>query len=60
MERNGQEGVVYLGSREEIVDYLAGFARPGDLILTMGAGNIWTAGMELVKRLQSTGGGLNA
>ena len=60
MERNGQEDVVYLGSREEIVDYLAGFARPGDLILTMGAGNIWTAGMELVKRLQSTGGDLNA
>lgn len=52
MKRNGQENVVYLGSRERIVDYLAGFARPGDLVLTMGAGNIWTAGVNLVERLQ--------
>ncbi|MFZ5647230.1 MAG: UDP-N-acetylmuramate--L-alanine ligase [Bacillota bacterium] len=60
MAKNGQEEVVYLGTREEIVDYLAGFARPGDLILTMGAGNIWTAGVDLVKRLQANGGDLDA
>ena len=53
--KNGQDEVVYLGSREEIVDYLAGAARPGDLILTMGAGNIWMAGVELVQRLHSAG-----
>ncbi|MHB8157658.1 MAG: glutamate ligase domain-containing protein, partial [Desulfocucumaceae bacterium] len=55
VKRNGQENVTYLCSRREIVDYLADFARPGDLILTMGAGNIWTAGVELVKRLRSNG-----
>ncbi|MFZ5631871.1 MAG: UDP-N-acetylmuramate--L-alanine ligase [Bacillota bacterium] len=56
IERNGQE-VVYLGSREKMIDYLADFARPGDLILTMGAGNIWTAGVDLVRRLQKSAGG---
>ncbi len=52
MESNGQEKVMYLGSREETVNYLAGFVKPGDLILTMGAGNVWAAGVDLVKRLE--------
>lgn len=57
MERNGQKKVVYLRTHQEIVDYLAHIANPGDLILTMGAGNIWTAGVDLVKRLQQSIGG---
>ncbi len=56
MERNGQENVIYLGSRDKIVDYLEQFVRPGDLVLTMGAGNIWTAGVRLVERLQRPAG----
>lgn len=61
MIKNGQDNVIHMGSRERIVDYLAGFVRPGDLVLTMGAGNIWTAGVHLVERLQqSAGGGLHA
>jgi len=52
MTRKGQKKVVYLSSREEVVDYLVDFSMPGDLILTMGAGNIWSAGIDLVKRLQ--------
>lgn len=55
IRKNGQKEVIYIGTREEIVDYLADFAKPGDLILTMGAGNIWMAGVDLVKRLQSAG-----
>ena len=56
IRKNGHKEVIYLGTREEIVDYLADFAKPGDLIFTMGAGNIWMAGVDLVKRLQSAGG----
>jgi UDP-N-acetylmuramate--alanine ligase len=55
VRRSGQKEIVHLCSREEIVDYLAGQVRPGDLILTMGAGNIWMAGVELVQRLRSAG-----
>ncbi len=56
MERNGQENVLYLGSRDKIVDYLEDFVQPGDLVLTMGAGNIWTAGVRLVERLRRSAG----
>ncbi|WP_368085785.1 UDP-N-acetylmuramate--L-alanine ligase [Desulfurispora thermophila] len=46
-----RSSVKYLAGREEIVEYLLQIARPGDLILTMGAGNIWQAGRELVHGL---------
>lgn len=44
--------VVYIKDREEIPDYLYSIASPGDLIMTMGAGNIWQAGEELVEKLR--------
>ncbi len=56
IENNENRQVTFLPTREEIVDYLVQFARPGDLILTIGAGNIWTAGVELVNRLQAAEG----
>ncbi len=52
IKRNGQKNVVYLGSREKIVDYLENFVKPGDLVMTIGAGNIWAAGVNLVDRLR--------
>ena len=48
----GRPPVVYLPTREQVVNYLAAEARPGDLILTMGAGNIWLCGLDLLKRLR--------
>jgi len=56
IENNENRQVTFLPTREEIVDYLVQFARPGDLILTIGAGNIWTAGVDLVNRLQAAEG----
>jgi UDP-N-acetylmuramate--alanine ligase len=36
---------------EEISDALANMVAPGDLVLTVGAGNVWQLGTELLKRL---------
>jgi len=41
----------YLPHRFDVVPYLASRARPGDLILTMGAGDVTTLGPELVTEL---------
>ncbi|OPY57707.1 MAG: UDP-N-acetylmuramate--L-alanine ligase [Pelotomaculum sp. PtaU1.Bin035] len=54
IEKNEGREVIYLPTRKEIVDYLVETARPGDLILTMGAGDIWNAGVELVNRLKES------
>jgi len=43
-------GSTYCAAMEEVSDKLAELARPGDLILTVGAGDIYRAGEMLVKR----------
>lgn len=48
--RSGQD-MEYIASREEIVDRLEEIIRPGDLVITMGAGNIYTVGQDLCHRL---------
>jgi len=41
----------YVRTFEQIVEYLLGRLRPGDLVVTMGAGNIWEVADETVRRL---------
>jgi UDP-N-acetylmuramate--alanine ligase len=45
--------VAYLPHRQELLDYLAHSARAGDVLLTLGAGDITAAGEELLTRLES-------
>ena len=43
-------GSVYCSTLEKVTDRLAELARPGDLILTVGAGDIYRAGEKLLER----------
>lgn len=43
-------GALYCASLEEVTDTLSELAQPNDLILTVGAGNIYTAGEALTAR----------
>ncbi len=47
----GHKNARYVGSLAEIPPLLAPELKAGDLLLTMGAGNIWTVGEELLKIL---------
>lgn len=49
-EREG-ERVVFFRSLEEITTYLFGESRAGDMILTMGAGDVWKVASDLVGSL---------
>ena len=49
-EQIGQE-VVYIEQRSDISQYLADIAKDGDLIITMGAGDIFLTGEELLESL---------
>jgi UDP-N-acetylmuramate--alanine ligase len=49
--RNGQSAL-HLPEFPAIVKYLRAEARPGDLILTMGAGNVWEIARDLVEENQ--------
>ncbi|GAB6181890.1 UDP-N-acetylmuramate--L-alanine ligase [Desulfotomaculum defluvii] len=48
--RDGQQ-VFYLPSLNDAKNYLIANANSGDLVLTMGAGDVWTLGRELIERL---------
>ena len=51
VRRQSGQDVVYLPVREKIADYLCHEAGEGDLVITMGAGDIYKTGEELVDLL---------
>lgn len=48
--QTGQK-VIYIPDRNQIARYLSEIVESGDLVITMGAGNIYLAGEELVEKL---------
>jgi UDP-N-acetylmuramate--alanine ligase len=54
IRKHGQKDVSYIADREAIADHLLTVIRPGDIVLTLGAGNIWQAGEALLAKLQET------
>jgi UDP-N-acetylmuramate--alanine ligase len=49
---NSNPNVSYVQTKEEVLTLLAGKVAPGDLVLTMGAGDIWKAADGLVRVLR--------
>ena len=49
----GHRGAEYVGTIERGVDALEAVAQEGDLVLTLGAGNVWQAGEKLLARLKA-------
>jgi UDP-N-acetylmuramate--alanine ligase len=51
VKKNAKEAI-YIKKKEQIANYVAGIARPKDLIITMGAGDINNVGKEIFSRLK--------
>jgi UDP-N-acetylmuramate--alanine ligase len=52
LTERGHRSVVYAGGVERCPELLAREARAGDVVLTLGAGNVWMAGQGLLERLR--------
>jgi UDP-N-acetylmuramate--alanine ligase len=50
IQNKGHKHVKYLAGPDRVVDYLLETARPGDVIITQGAGNVWRVGEEFLKK----------
>ncbi len=51
---HGHRDVTYVGGdRERVVEHLVQITRPGDLVLTLGAGDVGQVGPELLHRLEA-------
>ena len=53
MHELGVSGAVYAPSEKQVVDEILRDARPGDLIMTIGAGSVWKIGEALAAALRS-------
>jgi UDP-N-acetylmuramate--alanine ligase len=51
----GHRGVEYVGTIDRGVDALLAAAGTDDLVLTLGAGNVWQAGEKVLERLRAGG-----
>ena len=51
---NGHKDVTYVARREDVAAHIAKLARPGDLVITLGAGNIQLSCNEVIELLEET------
>ena len=56
VSRRGHKNAQWSGSVEQTAEALAAVVRPGDLVLTLGAGDIHRAGEQLLEQLQAAAG----
>jgi UDP-N-acetylmuramate--alanine ligase len=56
IRQNGQDNVHYIPQREDIAEKIAAIARPGDLVITLGAGDIQLTCNDVIAALEATRG----
>ena len=54
VKESGHREVYHIEERKELIQFLKKFLRKGDLLVTMGAGDIWKIGDELLKNARKT------
>ncbi|MBI5203803.1 MAG: UDP-N-acetylmuramate--L-alanine ligase [Nitrospirae bacterium] len=57
IKKTGHTGAVYFSDREKLMENLLLRLRQGDVVFTLGAGDVWKAGEEILKRLRLKAGG---
>jgi UDP-N-acetylmuramate--alanine ligase len=55
IRKHGQRDVTYVADRQAVADHLLTIVRPGDIVMTLGAGNIWQTGEAFLAKLQGKG-----
>jgi UDP-N-acetylmuramate--alanine ligase len=51
IKAHGHKEVIYSEGQEDAVTYLKKNLKPGDVLLTLGAGDVWKVGMDILKAL---------
>ncbi|MEW6067071.1 MAG: UDP-N-acetylmuramate--L-alanine ligase [Nitrospirota bacterium] len=52
IRETGKPNAVYMKSKEETIEHVISHIREGDILLTLGAGDVWKTGEEILKRLE--------
>lgn len=57
IKKTGYASVLYAKDNEEAIGHIISNMREGDVLLTLGAGNVWKIGDEILNRLKAKGEG---
>jgi len=52
IKKHGHKDVTFIPDKNKVVDHLMGILTKGDLVITLGAGDVWKIGEEVVERLK--------
>jgi UDP-N-acetylmuramate--alanine ligase len=52
IKKHGHKDVTFISDREEIVEHMVSVLKKGDLMITLGAGDVWKLGEQVVERLK--------
>jgi UDP-N-acetylmuramate--alanine ligase len=52
VKKHGHKDVTFIPEREKVLDHLVGVLKKGDLMITLGAGDVWKIGEQMVERLK--------
>jgi len=55
IRKHGHKDAVFLPDRQKILDHLASTLRSGDLLITLGAGDVWKIGEQALETLKKAG-----
>ncbi|MBJ6726669.1 UDP-N-acetylmuramate--L-alanine ligase [Geomesophilobacter sediminis] len=53
IRRHGQKDVTWISERDLLCDHLESILQPDDILLTLGAGNVWQVGEAMLERLMN-------
>ena len=53
IKKHGHKDVVYIADREKVLEHLVETIKTGDLVLTLGAGDIWKIGEQIMEKLKN-------
>ena len=51
IKKHGHKDVTFIADREKIVEHMVSVLKQGDLMITLGAGDVWKLGEQVVERL---------
>jgi UDP-N-acetylmuramate--alanine ligase len=52
IKQHGHKDVTFIPEREKVLEHLAGALKKGDLMITLGAGDVWKIGEQVLERLR--------
>jgi len=53
IKKYGHKDVVFIADKRKVLEHLVGTVKTGDLVLTLGAGDVWKIGEQLMEKLKN-------